>query len=138
MTTGLETLKKETFETITALEAMATMETMTTLGTMTGLDEIKKRTLNTLSEIENIKKRVLDTNSVLEKLLAVIREDIKNYEEELMNAKAELADIDLHMLDWHHKEPRKIKCKALEAKIEELWSKEKLVLSFFQEELIKA
>ena len=138
MTTGLETLKKETFETITALEAMATMETMTTLGTMTGLDEIKKRTLNTLSEIENIKKRVLDTNSVLEKLLAVIREDIKNYEEELMNAKAELADIDLHMLDWHHKEPRKIKCKALEAKIEELWNKEKLVLSFFQEELIKA
>ena len=136
--TGLETLKKETFETITTLNAMATMETMTTLGTMTGLDEIKKRMLNTLKEIENIKNRVLDTNSVLEKLLAIIKEDIKSYEYELMNAKSELADIDLHTLDWHHKEPRKIKCKALEAKIEELWSKEKLVLSFFQEELIKA
>lgn len=136
--TGLETLKKETFETITALEAMATMETMTTLGTMTGLDEIRKRTLNTLKEIENIKKRVLDTNSILEKLLTSIREDIQGYEDQLVNAKAELADIDLHTLDWHHKEPRKIKCKALEAKIEELWSKEKLVLSFFQEELIKA
>lgn len=136
--TGLETLKRETFETITALEAMATMETMTTLGTMTGLDEIRKRTLNTLQEIKNIKEQVLDTNKVLEKILNAIREDIKSYEDELMNAKAELADIDLHTLDWHHKEPRKIKCKALEAKIEELWSKEKLVLSFFQEELIRA
>ena len=136
--TGLETLKRETFETITALEAMATMETITTLGTMTGLDEVRKRTLNTLKEIENIKKRVLDTNRTLEKILNAIRDDIKSYEDELMNAKAELADIDLHTLDWHHKEPRKIKCKALEAKIEELWSKEKLVLSFFQDELIKA
>lgn len=136
--TGLETLKKETFETITALEAMATMETMTTLGTMTGLDEVRRRTLNTLKEIKNIKEQVLDTNKVLEKILNAIRDDIKSYEEELMSAKAELADIDLHTLDWHHKEPRKIKCKALEAKIEELWSKEKLVLSFFQEELIRA
>lgn len=136
--TGLETLKRETFETITALEAMATMETMTTLGTMTGLDEVRKRTLNTLNEIKNIKEQVLDTNKVLEKILKAIRDDIKGYEDELMNAKAELADIDLHTLDWHHKEPRKIKCKTLEAKIEELWSKEKLVLGFFQEELIKA
>lgn len=136
--TGLETLKRESFETITALEAMATMETMTTLGTMTGLDEVRKRTLNTLKEIENIKEQVLDTNKVLEKILSAIRDDIKSYEDELMNAKAELADIDLHTLDWHHKEPRKIRCKTLEAKIEELWSKEKLVLGFFQEELIKA
>ena len=136
--TGLETLKKETFETITALDTMATMETMTTLGTMTGLDEIRRRTLNTLKEIKNIKEQVLDTNIVLEKILNAIRDDIKGYEHELMNAKAELADIDLHTLDWHHKEPRKIKCKVLEAKIEELWCKEKLVLSFFQEELVKA
>lgn len=136
--TRLETLKKETFETIKALEAMVTMETMTTIGTMSGLDEVRKRTLNTLKEIENIKKQVLDTNKVLEKFLTYVREDIKGYEDELIKAKAELAEVDLDSLDWHHKEPRKIKCKTLEAKIEELWKIEKLLLGFFQEELIKA
>ena len=136
--TGLETLKKETFETITALDTMATMETMTTLGTMTGLDEIRKRTLNTLKEIKNIKEQILETTKVLEKLQTCVREDIQNYEDELSRAKAELADVELHSLDWHHKEPRKLKCKGLEARIEELWRVEKLIQGLSQEELIKA
>lgn len=136
--TGLETLKKDTFKTIAALDAMAAMETVTSIGTMTELDAIKTRTLKMMSEIERIKAQVLDTSKVLEKLLTYIREDIQCYEDELIKAKAELAEVDLDSLDWHHKEPRKIKCKVLEAKIEELWRKEKLVLSFSQEELIKA
>lgn len=136
--TGLETLKKETFETITALEAMVTMETMTTLGTMSGLDDVRRRTLNTLQEIKNIQKQVLDTNKVLEKLQNTIKEDIAGYEDELLKAKAELADIDLHTLDWHHKEPRRAKCNKLEAKIEELWKVKRLIQSFFQDELVNA
>jgi len=136
--TGLETLKKETLETVKTLETMAMLETMTTLGKMTGLDEIRTRTLNTVKEIENIKKQVLDSNKILEKLLTNIREDIKCYDDKLLKAKADFADGEFKSLEAYIMESRKMKCVSIEGKIEELWKIEKLVQKFSQDELIKA
>lgn len=64
---------------------------------------------------------------IREKIVGIIRAQVNDINEKLIEAKLEFADCSLSETEWHNKNDRKIDCKMYQAQIEALLSIEGLI-----------